>query len=83
MPDLGGGYAANPEQAKAKANGNRNKGIGSTATGYAPPNFGPFMCGNCIHFKTPTSCDHPDVIKDPKVKGVVNEKGCCNYFRNA
>jgi len=79
MPNLGGGYAANREVAKSKA----DEGIGSREVGYASPKDGPFKCSHCVHFKAPNSCDHPKVIADPEVKGKVEPEGCCNYYRNA
>lgn len=58
-----------------------DEGIGSKAAGYAPPDQGPFSCGNCVHFDGQGSCDNPKVITDPEVSGQVEAEGCCNFFR--
>lgn len=65
-------------------------GAGTTATGYALPQCGPFKCSNCIHAdEAADCCDHPKVIADPDVptkeeKGkkcaMIHPESCCNYF---
>ena len=80
MPDMGGGYAANPQIAKSKANAERNRPIGEGEALYAPASAGPFRCGNCQHFDK-GECDHPKVIAGP-TKGKVETGGCCTYFRH-
>lgn len=64
------------------ADSGQNAPIGSKKSGYATPDMGPFQCANCIHFDGKNQCNHPDVVKDPQVKGQVQPGGCCTYFRN-
>jgi len=70
-----------------------NAPIGTTKSGYAPPEDGPFECSNCVHYEGETeeqgTCDHPDVIEDAVNheialdgdRALVAAKGCCNEFR--
>lgn len=63
-----------------------HQGVGTSATGYAGPKFGPFKCGHCEYFRPGQSgCVNPLVIKDPEVPGDgkmahVNIGGCCNKY---
>jgi hypothetical protein len=44
----------------------------SPEVAYMGPKDGPFQCGNCEYFKTPSAC--------AKVEGEIAPKGCCNLF---
>ncbi len=66
--------------------------FGTSRSHYAAPEYGPFQCNECGHFRWPNRCDHPKVIVDAKAgeKGLAESKdgmavvkpaGCCNYFR--
>lgn len=71
--------------------------IGTEESGYATPDQGPFMCGNCVHYKpvngTHGTCDHPEVIEDAEAGDIpkgredgmaaatVAYEGCCDFFR--
>lgn len=70
-----------------------NEAIGTPKSQYAPPADGPFACHNCVHFKFPTLCNHPEVIADAKAgasplrlqkngMAIVKPGGCCKYFRS-
>ncbi len=65
--------------------------FGTARARYAPPEQGPFQCGNCGHFRWPNRCDHAKVIADAKAGedglseskdglATVKAGGCCNYF---
>ena len=65
------------------------RGTGTRASGYLPPEDGPFRCGNCNHFHAAGDaeddasrglCDEPHAIHDPLVRGRVQAGGCCSFF---
>lgn len=50
-------------------------------SGYVKPTDGqPTICQNCIHFDGQGACDHPEVIADPEVQGVVEANGHSKFF---
>lgn len=66
-------------------------GLGTKKTGFVRAKFGPFLCGNCIHFKNLGQgsgiCLHEDVRSDPEVPKVNGEvpvvvADCCDEFRS-
>lgn len=70
-----------------------NEAIGTPKSQYAPPNDGPSMCSNCVHYRFPHLCNHPEVIADAKAGAkplriqsknglaIISPGGCCRYFR--
>ena len=46
---------------------------------YQPAKEGPFLCGHCTHFRPPTRCVQPEIVK--LRKGVVEAGGCCDYYK--
>lgn len=65
--------------------------VGSKATGFAKgKTWGPFTCGECIHFLEHSVCDHPKVIQDAsrtlekrdrENRPFVAAQDCCRYQR--
>lgn len=46
--------------------------VSQERAGYMTPDQGPFMCGNCVHFSEPSSCN--------LVAGEVEAEGVCDLF---